>query len=142
MKFEEHLPGIDQFLSSLSGYVKSAPVGSCRVPGYDAADLDIGVLVETKGSAFGWINSTLSGHGAVLPVLGEYDVSECWATCRIGIVNYLVTTDAGWYDRMLVANEVIEALGLTDKGDRIVVNRIVRDGYKATEANARRDGSR
>lgn len=73
---------------------------------------------------------------------GEYsDTDGTWGAVRNGDVNLIVTVDPEWYKRAKLANEVCHALKLMDKGDRIVVYRVVRDGYDAAAANARRDGA-
>lgn len=74
---------------------------------------------------------------------GEYDdQDDKWGAIRKGVVNLIVTVDEGWYTRAKMANEVCVALKLKDKGDRIVTYRVIRDGYDAESANARRDGTR
>lgn len=141
MKFDYLVPAATAALVGKPGFLKSAVVGSSRVDGVDPKDLDIAVLLTEDSVPIDWYDNFDS---AKLPELQDYDTAGPvkWATFRVGLVNYLVTNDSGWFDRMLVANEVIAALKLTDKGDRIVVNRIVRDGYNAQQAEARRNGDR
>lgn len=72
---------------------------------------------------------------------GEYDdQDDKWGAIRKDNVNLIVTVDPDWYARAKLANEVCVALKLQDKADRIVVYRVVLDGYDAEQANARRDG--
>jgi hypothetical protein len=74
---------------------------------------------------------------------GEYDdQNDEWGAIRRGGLNLIITIDPEWYKRAAVANEVCAALKLMDKGDRVVVYRVIRDGYTAEQANARRDGTR
>jgi hypothetical protein len=74
---------------------------------------------------------------------GEYDdQDDKWGAIRKDNVNLIVTVDPAWYERAKLANEVCYALRLQDKGDRVVVYRVVRDGYDQQQANARRYGSR
>lgn len=74
---------------------------------------------------------------------GEYDdQDDKWGALRNGPVNLIVTVDPEWYANAKLANEVCCALKLMDKGDRIVVYRVIRDGDTADAANARRDGTR
>jgi hypothetical protein len=113
-------------------------VGSARYSD-DAKDVDILVLADYPdfcGARWMFGNTwTLCA--------GKYDdQTDKWGTLRKGNANLIVTVDRGWYDRMKVASEVCAALKLMDKGDRIVVHRVVRDGYDADGANARRAGSR
>jgi hypothetical protein len=73
----------------------------------------------------------------------EYsDQDDTWGAIRKGSINLIMTNDEGWYKRSVTASRVCEALKLTNKDDRIVVYRVVRDGYDAESANARRDGSK
>lgn len=72
---------------------------------------------------------------------GEYDdQDDKWGAIRKDNLNLIVTVDEGWFERAKLANEVCCALKLMDKGDRVVVYQVVRDGYTADEANARRGG--
>lgn len=82
--------------------------------------------------------------GSEWALCGEYDDQDenIWGALRNGKANLIVTVNRGWYDLMVLSSKVCEALKLMDKGDRIVVHRVVRDGYEPHEANARRDGSR
>jgi hypothetical protein len=73
----------------------------------------------------------------------EYsDQDDTWGAIRKGSINLIMTNDEGWYKRSVTASRVCEALKLTNKDDRIVVYRVIRDGYDAESANARRDGSK
>lgn len=76
----------------------------------------------------------------------EYDdQTGQWCALRSSTfkdINLILTVDKGWYDRAKLANEVCHALKLMDKGDRVVVYRVVRDGDNAEMANTKRDGSR
>ncbi len=86
-------------------------------------------LYASQLAADGW------GH------CGEYDEQDGrWCAIRRGYLNLMLTNDPKWFDGYVLAMEVCEALNLQDKADRIVVCRVVRDGYNATEAKARRDG--
>lgn len=72
---------------------------------------------------------------------GEYDdQDDKWGAIRKGVVNLVITVDEGWYERMLLSSKVCEVLELMDKGDRIAVHRVIRDGYEPDVANAKRDG--
>lgn len=131
-------------------------VGSSLIDEDTAKDLD--VLVLTDHAAF-MSGSEDAGDGVTMScddhsarwafgtewsvIGGRYDdQTDKWGSLRSGDVNLIVTVDPEWYSRAVIANEVCCALKLLDKGDRIVVYRVIRDGYNAEQANARRDGSR
>jgi hypothetical protein len=128
-----------QMLKDEPRVIKYAPVGSALYLD-EAKDLDFLVLVDTGGAS--WLPARWWFDGFTL-CGGEYDdQTEKWGATRKGLVNLIITVDPEWYSRMLTASAVCEALKLTDKGDRIVVHRVVRDGYDPEAANARRDGTR
>lgn len=127
-----------RLLTGRKGVIKFQMVGSCLYHP-SPKDIDFIVLVDKPDfSVARWMfgdEFELCG--------GEYDDQDSkWGAIRKGLVNLIVTVDEAWYERMLLASRVCEALELMDKGDRIVVHRVVRDGYSPEEANARRDGSR
>lgn len=104
-------------------------------------DIDFLVLIEDEDvlSAARY----LPGMQSWTTKTGEYDDEDGkWGSFRAGNINVILTVDKGWYDRAKLANEVCHALKLMDKGDRIVVYRVIRDGYTAEQANSRRDGSK
>lgn len=114
-------------------------VGSaCYHP--DPKDVDFLVLLDAKS----FLTDGRWAFGADWHLnAGEYsDTDESWGSLRRGDLNLICTVDAEWYERAVVANEVCCALQLQDKGDRIVVYRVVRDKYNAEQARVRRDGSR
>jgi hypothetical protein len=152
MKFEQE--GVDTalMLSQHKRVLDYAIVGSARYLD-EAKDLDFLVLAE--GHAFMALTNANGDwdddHQSVRWMFGsdwtlcggEYDdQTDKWGAIRNGNVNLIVTVERDWYDRMKVASEVCTALKLADKGDRIVVHRVIRDGYSAEEANSKRDGSR
>lgn len=114
-------------------------VGSACFDEENAQDVDFLVLVG--GSRFEEVGRWCFGSQWEL-CAGEYDVEEpgIWGALRKGNANLIVTIDRAWYERAALANEVCVALKLKDKGDRIVVYRVVRDGYDAEDANKRRNG--
>jgi hypothetical protein len=57
-----------------------------------------------------------------------------WGSIRRGDINLILTTDAEWYDRSVKASAVCVALQLTEKFDRIVAYRVVRDGFAPAHA--------
>jgi hypothetical protein len=59
-----------------------------------------------------------------------------WGSIRKGDINLILTTDAEWYDRSVKASAVCVALRLTEKFDRIVAYRVVRDGFEPEAARA------
>lgn len=129
-------PGVEQFLNQYAGYLRHSLVGSKLLtkPASPPKDIDVLVLIDvnTHPDPHPW--SMALDQAAVC---SDYDTNDStWSAVRIGDWNFLVTTNAGWFERMLAANEVIRALNLTDKGDRIVINRIVRDEMDAESAEA------
>jgi hypothetical protein len=120
-----------------------ALVGTAAYPdeaGVDPKDIDFLVLChgETVGMndlidtslprhAFGegWDN----GGSNALDAEGDQ-----WGSIRRGDVNLILTTDAGWYDRSIKASDVCVALQLTEKFDRIVAYRVIRDGFEPADA--------
>lgn len=128
-------PGVEQFLNQFPGYLRHSLVGSKLLtkPVESPKDIDVAVLIDytTCPDPRAW--------GMALDksaTSADYDTDTTWHAVRIGDWNFLVTTNVGWFERMLAANEVIRALNLTDKGDRIVINRIVRDELPAEAAEA------
>lgn len=116
--------------NALRGFLSCALVGSAYTLGPEQAkDIDLLVLIE--GSVYG--NRMLGEPGGS----AEQDAKECkenaelWTSYRDGDVNYLVTNDASFYHRSLAAAEVCKALRLENKGQRVAVYRMVRDGLKA-----------
>lgn len=99
-----------------------------------APDLEFALLDDATSKAPRW------AFGADWQLCGgEYDdQDDKWGAIRNGPVNLIVTVDPAWYARAQMANEVCHALRLMDKEDRIAVYHVIRDGYSADEANARR----
>lgn len=109
---------------------------------YHPEPKDLDFLVLATGSSF--MTDARWAFGSDWTVVGSRydDQTDKWGSIRKGDVNLIVTVDPEWFQRAKIANEVCAALKLMDKGDRIVVYRVVRDLYTAEQANARRDGSR
>lgn len=107
---------------------------------YHPEPKDLDFLVLCEGDNF--TTDARWAFGSEFALCGvEYDDQGTqWGALRAGEVNLIVTVDPEWYKRAKLANEVCAALKLLDKGDRIVTYRVIRDGYNAEEANARRDG--
>lgn len=105
----------------------------------EPTDLDVLVLVDA--GLDGKVSDVLCDQFEEFQQCGEYDdQNHTWASVRKGHVNLIVTCDPKWYERCLLASTLCHALKLQDKGDRIVAYRVIRDGYDAEDANARRDG--
>jgi hypothetical protein len=108
---------------------------------YVEAPNDVDFLVLTSHTGFSEAHSEDFDNWQLCG--GQYDdQTDKWGAVRKGAVNLIITTDSAWFSRCKLASDVCHALKLQDKGDRIVVHRVVRDGYSPEEANARRDGSR
>jgi hypothetical protein len=139
VKFLKDLLDIMKVLRANDKVLDFDPVGSA-VYMEEAKDLDVLVLYDAPS----FLTDARWAFGPDWYLCaGEYsDTDESWGAIRKGAVNLIITVDRAWYDGMLKASRVCEALGLQDKGDRIIVHRIVRDGYDATDATARRDGTR
>lgn len=140
MRFLRDTIDVSQMLAQHPKVRKFQLVGSSLIDEETAKDLDVLVLVE--GTAF--LTDARWAFGPEWDTVGgRYDdQTDQWGSVRKGVVNLIVTVDPAWYDRAALANEVCVALKLKDKGDRIVTYRVVRDGYSADDANARRDGRR
>jgi len=123
---------------------KHPKVLACTMVGsalYHPKPNDIDFLVLVDASSFFPTGEEASPAGRWLfgpdwdTCAGEYDDQDStWGALRKGKANLIVTVNRGWYDRMVLASKVCEALKLMDKGDRIVVHRVVRDGYEPHEA--------
>lgn len=143
MKWLDETLNTTLWLQSLKAVKKFQLIGSALIDPETAKDLDFLVLVDAHGfsEAQGTINSLSDQHWSIIG--SKYDdQTDAWGSLRSGMVNLIVTVDKGWYTRAALANELTVALKLTDKGDRIVAYRVIRDGYSAEGANARRDGRR
>jgi hypothetical protein len=97
---------------------------------------------EITGSGFLGYGRWMFGSDWCLCGVEYSDQDDTWGAIRKGSINLIMTNDEGWYKRSVTASRVCEALKLTNKDDRIVVYRVIRDGYDAESANARRDGSK
>jgi len=138
MRFLKELAATSAFLSNHEDVLEFSIVGSACVVD-KPKDLDILVLVNAKS----FINVARWMFGSEWDLCGdEYDdQDDKWGALRNGNVNLIVTVDRAWFTRGKLANEVCTALKLTDKGDRIVAHRVIRDGYSAEAANQRRNGA-
>lgn len=97
-----------------------ALVGSAAIDPLMANDIDFLVLVEPGTAPEGF-------HG--FAACGEYALDGTWYALRNAENNnLLVTADPAWFERALRASAVCAALRLLDKGDRVKVWEIVRDG--------------
>jgi hypothetical protein len=96
----------------------------------DASDLDVLVLLRHEVVPAEWLENHQHDF------CGEYgaDGNSGWCAGRTGDVNYLVTSDEGWYDRFHAAAQVCAALQLPTRTQRCIVHRIVRDGLDADAA--------
>jgi hypothetical protein len=115
----------------------------------EANDLDIIVLADAPGflcapdevDGGDYVSRCarwMFGCGWDVPATRYDGENDQWGTLRKGNVNLIVTISPKFYDGMKLASEVCTALKLKDKGDRVVVHRIVRDGFSAEAANAAR----
>lgn len=141
MKWLKDTIATSEWLTSLKMVKQFQIIGSSLIDPDTANDLDFLVLADAKGfmEVQARINDMGFEHWAIVP--GQYaDQNEDWGSLRSGDVNLIVTIDPEWYKRAALANELTVALKLTDKGDRIVAYRVIRDGYSAEAANLRRDG--
>lgn len=59
------------------------------------------------------------------PEGGEYDTMSCFASYRVGNINFIVTYSGGFFRSFLAASAVCKRLNLMDKSDRIAVFRAV-----------------
>lgn len=166
MRFLNETAATTKMLALIPRVVQFEVIGSVLIDPEAAKDLDFLVLVDDKptGRSSFYAEAQADFEPGIDPTFhqtgflgcarwlfgegwetcsGEYDdQDDKWGALRKGNVNLIVTTDKGWYDRALMASTVCEALKLTDKGDRIVAYRVIRDGYSAADANARRSGAR
>ncbi|PPE71465.1 hypothetical protein C1702_00225 [Caldimonas thermodepolymerans] len=118
-------------------------VGSSRIV-EDPQDLDVLVLLPRRHGNEG-TSLARDAEETALAAFGQ-DWQACresyellghhWCALRRGPINLIVTTDPDWFSRFRRADEVCVALKLTNKADRKVVHRIVRDGYDAKLAVA------
>jgi hypothetical protein len=134
---------LDVVANTTSWLAKKPAVEAFELVGsalYHPEPKDVDFAVYMKGHEVG---SLIAEHFEdFLLCDAEYDDQDHkWAAIRRGQVNLIVTVDEEWFERMVLASKVCHALKLQDKGDRIVVHRVVRDGYEPDAANARRDGS-
>lgn len=120
-------------------------IGSILTDMDNAKDVDFLVLMRPKGEDEEPL--MVSERWAFGPefelCVGEYDIEDDkWCAIRRGALNLIITRDPEWFEGAATANEVCVALDLKSKEDRVMVYRVVRDGYSASEAKARKDGSR
>lgn len=99
-------------------------IGSARIPGSHPQDVDFLVLWAGANTDF------LDWDCGWFPSLGEEYLGDGWMSFRKGNVNLIVTGDAEFFELNKRASDVCVALGLKDKADRILVHKIVRDGYR------------
>ena len=119
-------------VAKATNVTRSQFVGSYLIDPETAKDVDVLVLVSNACIV---TDARWSfGKDWLLPD-GEYDDrDDRWCAIRKGDLNLILTNDTDWYDRAALANEVCVALGLQDKGDRIVAYRVIRDGLSAAAA--------
>lgn len=147
---KEVVTGTD-ILKHTKGVKDFCLVGSCIYMGSEAKDVDFLVLCDAEDFNSGhdapWPEATQHANGprhwfgSDWEMAPEYDDQDfTWGAIRKGNLNFILTVDPEWYKRYKLASEVCVALKLQDKADRIVVHRVVRDGYDAAAANNCRDG--
>jgi hypothetical protein len=111
------------------GRIDSDLVGSAHTvgDGFQANDVDILVLVTDLADAIDWCHAqgfeSMDGRKDY-----AFEVSH---PVKRGKTNLLLTQDGPWYRRFKAAAEVCRYLQLTDRTQRVVVHKIVRDGHTA-----------
>lgn len=129
MNIQDEIKIGKDLLSSLHSVLDYALIGSAMYL-EDAKDVDFAVLID--GDA---IDYTTKLHDTGWGLCGDYDTGVgIWAAVRKGNLNFMVTHSPKFFQDYKTAMEVCKALKLTDKEDRIMVCRIVRDGFSATAA--------
>lgn len=111
-------------------------IGSASIEGYhDPKDLDFLVLMPPTDGNIVSTHRWHFGPEFTLPE-GEYEETEDghWCAIRKGNVNLILTTSQKWYNSCTLANEVVRGLRLTNKHDRKIVFRIIRDGADPEDA--------
>ena len=133
MNIQEELKIGESLISALPNVLGHALIGSAMYM-EDAKDIDFAILIE--GDAMDYTSKL---HDSGWGLCGEYDnaVGD-WAAVRKGNINFMVTHSPKFFQDYKTAMEVCKALKLTDKEDRIMVCRIVRDGFSADAALAHR----
>ena len=119
------------FLKEAKGVVSFELIGSATFK-KDPADIDMLVLVDQP-----WRASTLFEEECVRCASEEYIAGEDdpdFTAWRKGVINYVVTSNPKFYEGMLRASRVCTALKLERKADRVLVHRLVRDGWEIEPA--------
>jgi hypothetical protein len=117
-------------------------VGTAAYPPGIVDPKDVDFLVLCKGDVVGMLEADdedvprhAFGEGWDNGGSNALDADgDQWGSIRRGDVNLILTTDGGWYARSVQASEVCVALQLTEKFDRIVAYRVVRDGFAPAQA--------
>lgn len=133
---EQEIVDADDYIQKLLGVIDCALIGSALYLPATANDIDFAVLL--------WPNVTpaefcadLRGQGFASCSKYEHMPPESdWLSVRNGMLNLMVTANRKFFDGYVTAMQVCLALHLTDKRDRILVCKIVRDGMTAAQAKA------
>lgn len=133
MNIPKEIAEASSSLSQLPRVIKWALIGSALYMAH-AADVDFIVLVNDDAIKYaqelvetGWARCC-----------GDYDNRDMsWTSIRRGNVNLMITHDSAFYGRYERAMQVCKYLQLTNKGDRVAVCQIVRDGRLADECDPR-----
>lgn len=133
---EQEIVDADAYIQKLPGVIDCALIGSALYLPETANDLDFAVLL--------WPNKTPAEFCATLCNQGfsscskyaHMPVESDWLSVRNGMLNLMVTADREFFDGYVTAMQVCLALHLTEKRDRILVCKIVRDGMTAVQAKA------
>ena len=110
-------------------------VGSSRfLQNWD--DVDVIVLLNGGMDPAYWAPNTGVGRVFESCALEEYESGDSllWAAKRCGSINLICTIDPEWYSKFTQADEVVCALRLREKVQRIIVHRVVRDSLEAEAA--------
>lgn len=114
------------------------PIGSALIEGVDPQDYDCMVLLKPGIDPMSWwpTRSTVwepcsdyDAESGEWRAIREFDADE--EKLRL---NFIVTSNKEQFARSITASEVCEALRITEKRTRIVVWRIVRDGFDVESA--------
>lgn len=114
-----------KLLPSHGGHIEARLVGSEYIFG-EGKDTDILWLTANAVGARQYLID--EGYTCESDTRPEYDDAKFYSL-RQGRVNILVCADKEYYDKFLLAAEVCKGLQLRDRDDRVLVHKIVRDGY-------------
>lgn len=132
MTLQEKIAKGTEIVKSLPGVKSWSLIGSAMYLD-TAKDVDFAVLLDWDQDPETYaMNLHEKGWGRC----GDYDDVAGWFSVRNAEFNLMITGTEDWFKRYVQAMHVCAALRLERKFDRVMVCRIVRDGFDAETARA------